>query len=64
MTLKKCSSATERHSWQFVRNRTVYTRTICKASFSLKGVYRCKVCGLFKYGQPSNLADAQGAMTI
>ncbi len=64
MKLKKCTSPTERHSWQFVRNRTVHTRTICTASFSLKGVYKCKVCGLSKYGQPGNLADAQEAMTL
>ncbi len=62
--LKPCTSPTTRHSWQFVRNRTVHTKTLCTARFTLKGVYKCQCCGVTKYGQPGNPADAQMALPL
>lgn len=53
MKLKPCIDG-KKHSWLFVRNRTVFTKTITTASFRLKGLYRCRDCKQWKYGLPRN----------
>lgn len=49
--LKKCTSASEKHRWQFVRNalhaKKIDSHTVDITSY---GIYRCVTCGGRKTG--------------
>lgn len=53
MKLKPCIDG-KKHSWKFVKNRTIHTKTITTARFTLKGLYQCRNCHKFKYGAAGN----------
>lgn len=49
--MKPCIDG-KRHKWTFIRNETTTSGTLRTVRVSLKGVYRCEVCGKAKLGEP------------
>ena len=49
--LKKCTAASGKHRWQFVRNVVRVSGNSQQASFMSLGIYRCEVCGAKKHGE-------------
>lgn len=48
--VKPCAEG-RKHKWEWVRNRIVASLRITAASFTLRGLYKCSVCGDSKYGE-------------
>lgn len=46
--MKSCTIG-KKHAWNFVRNKTVVTKTAKSISLSARGLYKCQ-CGAAKYG--------------
>lgn len=49
--LRKCSTASGRHRWQFLRNAVRLAIGGDYASMTSYGIYQCQVCRVKKTGQ-------------